>query len=108
MVNLAIENKVEKILYVSSVAAIGLKNGKTIINGYQMTNQPHFHSYYGVSKHIAEIEVWRASQEGIHVQIVYPGVVLRSLFFNRSSGKWIPQVKKSTGFIQKEMISSTI
>lgn len=105
LVNVAIENQVEKILFVSSVAGLGSKNDKTVINESQILNQPNFHSYYGISKHLAEIEIWRALQEGIDVQIVYPGVVLSGPFLNRSSDRLIPQIKKFNRFYTKGDIS---
>ncbi|MEC5395556.1 NAD-dependent epimerase/dehydratase family protein [Bergeyella sp. RCAD1439] len=44
------------------------------------------HSDYAVSKYLAEMEVWRASAEGLRTVIVNPGVVIGSGDWKRSSG----------------------
>ena len=44
------------------------------------------HSAYAISKHFAEMEVWRASAEGLNVAIVNPGLIIGSGNWNESSG----------------------
>lgn len=84
IVNLCIANKVEKLCYVSSVATLGydadLITEETKWEGNQ--NQ----SVYAISKYGAEMEVWRASQEGVAAVIVNPGVILGPGFWNSGSG----------------------
>lgn len=84
IVNLCIANKVEKLCHVSSVATLGynadLITEETLWEGNQ--NQ----SVYAITKYGAEMEVWRASQEGVSVVIVNPGVILGPGFWNSSSG----------------------
>ena len=84
IVNLSIANKVEKLCYVSSVATLGydadLITEETKWEGNQ--NQ----SVYAISKYGAEMEVWRASQEGVAAVIVNPGVILGPGFWNSGSG----------------------
>ena len=84
IVNLSIANKVEKLCYVSSVATLGydadLITEETQWEGNQ--NQ----SVYAISKYGAEMEVWRASQEGVAAVIVNPGVILGPGFWNSGSG----------------------
>ena len=41
---------------------------------------------YSISKHEAEMEVWRASQEGVPVVIVNPGVIIGPGFWKSGSG----------------------
>lgn len=84
IVNLSIVNKVKKLCYVSSVATLGydadLITEETQWDGNQ--NQ----SVYAISKYGAEMEVWRASQEGVSAVIVNPGVILGPGFWNSGSG----------------------
>jgi nucleoside-diphosphate-sugar epimerase len=84
IVNLCIANKVEKLCYVSSVATLGydadLITEETKWEGNQ--NQ----SVYAISKYGAEMEVWRASQEGVTAVIINPGVILGPGFWNSGSG----------------------
>ena len=75
IVNLCLAHKVEKLCYASSIAAVG----KGIEQG-EVTEQNEWvdseSSVYALSKHRAEMEVWRGSQEGLKVVIVNPGVIL--------------------------------
>ena len=84
IVNLCIANKVEKLCYISSVATLGydadLITEETKWEGNQ--NQ----SVYAISKYGAEMEVWRASQEGVATVIINPGVILGPGFWNSGSG----------------------
>ena len=55
-------------------------------------------SGYSITKFGAEMEVWRASQEGVDVVVVNPGVILGSGFWNSGSGKLFSQVNNGFRF----------
>ncbi len=98
VVNLCISNQVEKLCFVSSVAAI--ENG---IEGELMDETDNWNnatdkSDYAITKYGAEMEVWRASQEGIPVVIVNPGVILGSGFWHKGSGRLFSNVQKGLKF----------
>ncbi len=98
IVNLCISNQVEKLCFVSSVAAI--ENG---IEGELMDETDNWNnatdkSDYAITKYGAEMEVWRASQEGIPVVIVNPGVILGSGFWQKGSGRLFSNVQKGLKF----------
>jgi len=108
MVNLSLAFGVEKFCYVSSIAALGdLKENETIITEESEWNQEKTHSDYAISKYGAEMEIWRAQQEGLPCIIVNPGVILGSGFWNSASGEIFTKIKKgmpfytlgSTGFV---------
>lgn len=85
IVNLCISKKVKKLCYVSSIAAIGGSlNGaiSTEDNEWQDTNV----NEYALTKHLAELEVWRGVQEGVPAVIVNPGIILGPGFWNSGSG----------------------
>ncbi|PQJ80033.1 SDR family oxidoreductase [Polaribacter porphyrae] len=97
VVNLAIDAKIEKLCFVSSIAAVGdAKVGSEIIDEDCEWNKELDNSGYSITKFGAEMEVWRASQEGVNVIIVNPGVILGSGFWNSGSGRLFSQVY--TGF----------
>jgi dihydroflavonol-4-reductase len=76
MVNAALENKVEKFVHVSSVAAIGrLKQDEEITEKTEWTEETN-NSHYGKTKYLAELEVWRAIGEGLDAVIVNPSVII--------------------------------
>ena len=80
IVNLSIKHKIKKMIFVSSIAALTNDNQ----NKYSINeNDKELNSYYGFTKKMAELEIWRASQEGIHINIVSPGVILGDGVFNK-------------------------
>ncbi len=93
MVNFSITNKVERFLYMSSIAVIDSFHNEVITerNGFL---DKKTHSKYAYSKFDAEMEVWRGSQEGLNVVVVNPGVVLGVGFWNQSSGEIIKKALK--------------
>lgn len=98
MVNLAIDFGVEKFLHVSSIATLGKpKEGNiTTENNYKESLQNA--SFYSLSKFGGEMEVWRASQEGLKVIIVNPGVILGEGFYTSGSGKIFHEANKNIPF----------
>ncbi len=77
MVNFSIAREIKKFCFVSSIAALGdLAAHETYITEETDWNPEKPHSDYAISKYGAEMEVWRAHQEGLDVIIVNPGVIL--------------------------------
>jgi len=86
IVNLCIDNSIKKLCFVSSIATIEKGNKKTT-DETEPWNNTAYKSGYAITKFGAEMEVWRASQEGVEVVIVNPGVILGSGFWKKGSGK---------------------
>ncbi|PCJ95552.1 MAG: NAD-dependent epimerase [Flavobacteriaceae bacterium] len=86
IVNICIAKKIKKLCYVSTIGTIGPS-----INGEIMTEENEWSdtnaNVYALTKYDAEMEVWRASQEGLDVVIVNPGVIIGPGFWNIGSGK---------------------
>ena len=77
IVNFCLANNVKKLCHVSSIAALGdLQSHQKTIDENTDWNPEKTHSDYAISKYGAEIEVFRAHQEGLDVVIVNPGVIL--------------------------------
>ncbi|CAL2092670.1 Nucleoside-diphosphate-sugar epimerase [Tenacibaculum sp. 190524A02b] len=92
IVNFCIDSNIEKLCFVSSIAAIGDSiNGKPITESNEWIDHEENHGY-AITKYGAEIEVWRGSQEGINIVIVNPGVILGSGFWEEGSGKLFKQI----------------
>ncbi|MDD7915432.1 NAD-dependent epimerase/dehydratase family protein [Polaribacter ponticola] len=92
IVNLCVDAKVDKLCFVSSIAAVGDSLKNNIITEEDEWNKELDNSGYSITKFGAEMEVWRASQEGVDVVIVNPGVIFGSGFWNSGSGKLFTQV----------------
>ena len=75
IVNLSIDFGVKKLCYVSSVATLSTLPHTPIDEENDWNNEDN-NTDYAISKHGAEMEVWRGSQEGLPVVIVNPSVVL--------------------------------
>ena len=83
IVNLAISNNVEKLCYVSSIAAVGHHNNSDkLIDEKTAWNPEDDNSVYAITKYGAELEVWRGTQEGLDAVIVNPGIILGAGFWN--------------------------
>lgn len=87
IVNLCIENNIKKLCFVSSIAAVGKPLTDNEITEDNEWNVEQNNYGYAITKYGAEIEVWRASQEGVDVVIVNPGLILGSGFWQGGSGK---------------------
>ena len=95
IVNFCLHHKVEKLCYVSSIAALGdAKTEDDLITESTEWNAEKLHSDYSITKHGAEIEVWRGEQEGLNVVIVNPSIVLGPGFWNSGSGEIFSNVEK--------------
>ena len=73
---LCIEKKIEKLVYVSSIAALGSETLQGPIDERTPWNSAVEKTPYAYSKYGAELEVWRCGQEGVPIAIVNPGVIL--------------------------------
>lgn len=84
IVNVCLSEKVDKLCYVSSTAAIGRDSKKVTNENTKWENTPTT-SAYSVSKYSAEKEVWRGIEEGLNAVMVNPCVILGAGNWNDSS-----------------------
>lgn len=81
IVNIALDFGIEKMLHVSSIAALGRKKFRHQYDEkVKWVNSP-LNNPYGISKHLAEMEVWRGIAEGLKAVIVNPANILGSGFW---------------------------
>ena len=98
LVNLCIENKIQKLVFISSIAALGDQTTSDTINESTPWNPTVDKTPYAYSKYGAELEVWRAAQEGVPVAIVNPGVILGTGMPNGPLEQLVNQIKKGLRF----------
>lgn len=92
----ACENSsVKKFLHVSSIAVLDLLNEKGELDETSDFNSKEEHSAYAISKHLSEMEVWRASAEGLSTIIINPGMIIGSGNWGNSSGDIFPTFEKN-------------
>lgn len=74
VVNACLDTGVQKLLHVSSVAALGRKENVVVDEESQWFDNNS--SEYGRSKYLAEMEVWRGVGEGLQAVIINPSIIL--------------------------------
>ncbi len=101
VVNLCLHHGVDKICYVSSIATLGNEP-----NGQEISEKTEFNpdeksNVYSLTKYYAEMEVWRASQEGLEAVIVCPGLIFGAGFpkeVKNSNNRILNNVAKGTNY----------
>ncbi|MGB4775563.1 MAG: NAD-dependent epimerase/dehydratase family protein, partial [Daejeonella sp.] len=113
VVNICLENRVQKLVHVSSVAAVG--DGKP---GKLITEEEHLelnsnHGGYFVSKYESEMEVFRAVAEGLNAVVVNPSIIIGKNAGIEGSGQIFETIRKgmkyytggSNGFVDVEDVA---
>lgn len=85
VVNTALELGGVRICFVSSIAAIGKAKNNDHVDEDTDWVDSDYNTHYGITKNLAEMEVWRAIHEGINGVIVNPGLIIGPGNFERSS-----------------------
>jgi nucleoside-diphosphate-sugar epimerase len=108
VVNIALVKGVRKMLHVSSIAAIGGKPGEVITEDTKWENN-RWTTQYGITKMLAEREIWRGIQEGMEAVIINPGIIIGTghdehkatirLFKRIATGKLPFYTTGSNGFV---------
>jgi len=96
LLTLATEKKIKKFFYMSSIASLGSYDQP--ITEKTFWNWKEKGSSYAKTKFLAEMEVWRASQEGLDVVIGNPSIILGAGFWHEGAGKIFDKVYKGLKF----------
>lgn len=76
IVNIALEQNIRRLVYISSVAALGRTLKGQSVNEASKWENSKANTHYARSKHRAELEVWRAMGEGLDAVILNPATIL--------------------------------
>ena len=114
VVNIALDKGIKKLLYVSSIAAIGGKPDEWITEETKW-EKTKWTAHYGITKMLAEREVWRGMQEGLEAVIVNPGIIVgysqndnkatMRLFQRIANGKMPVYTNGTNGFVSVEDVA---
>ena len=85
IVNTCLKFGYKKLLYISSVAALGINAQQEVVDETQEWDDANMISKYGYTKFMGETEVWRGHSEGLDVIVVNPSVVFGRGEWGRSS-----------------------
>jgi dihydroflavonol-4-reductase len=87
VVNAALDARGRKMVYVSSVSALGRIRENEFINESMNWTEETSNSAYSQSKYLAEMQVWRGIGEGLDAVMVNPVIILGAGNWNEGSSK---------------------
>ena len=116
IVNACIAQQVKHLIYVGSIAALGKETNPQTLNESNIWLQNQYSTPYGLSKYLAELEVWRGAGEGLNVSVILPSIILGTGNWQSSSLQLIDRVAKKmpwypggkTGYVDVRDIASFI
>jgi dihydroflavonol-4-reductase len=85
VVNMALEKNIGRLVYISSVAALGRTANSGVVNEERKWEESKINTHYAKSKYKAELEVWRGMAEGLPAVILNPSTILGYGDWNSSS-----------------------
>ena len=94
----AIKSGIEKLCFVSSIAACGKAAHGEMIDEESCWVDTENHSPYSRSKYLSEQEVWKGIARGLNAVIVNPGVILGVSGTETGSSQLFSQVRKGLMF----------
>ena len=98
LVDACLEKGIEKLCFVSSVSSLGRHPSDQEVDEEVEWQADDNRSAYSYSKFRSEMEVWRASKEGLPVIVVNPSVIIGPVDWKRSSGRLFYSVQKGMPF----------
>ncbi|HEY0055336.1 MAG TPA: NAD-dependent epimerase/dehydratase family protein [Pedobacter sp.] len=98
LVNLCLENQIEKLIHVSSVAALGESRDGGPVTEKMQWDFDGSQQGYSISKYESEMEVWRAIAEGLNAVIVNPSIIIGKNAGTKGSGQIFETVRKGLKF----------
>jgi len=115
VVNACLRFKIEKLIYISSVATLGPNPGDLVDEDYFFKQSPST-SAYALSKYAAEQEVWRGVEEGLNAIILNPSFIIgpskklnssASIFYALKNG--LPgYLVGSTGYVDARDVAKAV
>jgi nucleoside-diphosphate-sugar epimerase len=94
IVNAALHHQIDKLVYVSSIAAIGRTSPVEEFDEQKIWQHSRWNTRYGFTKFHGELEVWRGIEEGLRASIINPSVMLGAGPWDRGAGKLFRWVYK--------------
>ena len=116
LLNVCVANNIEKFLHVSSVSAVGDSKKGELINETHHWEFGSGQSSYSVSKYESEMEVFRASAEGLNTVIVNPSIIIGKNAGSEGSEQIFDTIRKglsyypdgSFGYVAVEDVASAM
>jgi dihydroflavonol-4-reductase len=94
LVDAALLGNIEKLVYISSIAAIGRTAQVEEFDESKIWEQSRWNTRYGFSKFHGELEVWRGVEEGLKAAVINPSVILGAGPWESGSRKFFNWVNR--------------
>jgi len=94
LANTALRYGIKKMIHISSIAALGRMEEINDIDEHQIFGHSKFDTAYGLSKFLAEQEIWRACAEGLPAVILNPSFIIGAGKWSRSTPKYFDKIYK--------------
>lgn len=116
LINVCLELKTPHFIHISSIAALGGLPGQTELDeSANWTDKKHTNPY-SLSKHLAELEVWRGAAEGLDITILNPSLVIgvwdaghhSMQLFKTINSKWPFYPSGSNGFVDVKDVAQAV
>jgi len=101
LVNVCLEKEVRNLLHISSVAALGRSSDRQGMDETSTWVPGKMNSNYAYSKYLAEMEVWRAREEGMRTAVINPSIILGAGFWDSGSANLLKGVASGLPFYPK-------
>lgn len=98
LVNLCLAHGITDIFHISSTAAIGSTADGSPADEETEWKRTKATSVYSISKHVAEMEVWRGAEEGLNVCIVNPSIIIGPGIWKRGTCRLFYNILKGFPF----------
>lgn len=98
VVNAALTAGVEKLVHVSSIAALGRADVSEPIHENTPWKNSPANSNYAVSKYAGEKEVWRGIEEGLNAVVVNPGMIFGYDLWDKGTSSLFAKIAKGLKF----------
>lgn len=98
VVNLCLENNIQKLIHVSSIAALADAKADELVDESFFWEGFEAHHAYAVSKYRSEMEVWRGINEGLNAVIVNPSLIIGEDAGKEGSGAIFSNIQKGLKF----------
>ncbi len=76
VVNMALENNVNRLVHISSIAALGRTTKPEMVTEEKKWEENPNNTHYAISKHHAELHAWRGFAEGLEGLVLNPSTIL--------------------------------
>jgi len=96
VVNACLRTGIKHLVHVSSVAALGREDGRETTDENTVWTDSTLNTSYAISKHLAELAVWRGVEEGLNASMVNPGIILGFCKSESGSGMIYKRAKKGS------------